>query len=439
MRCQGCGAELRLRDRFCSSCGRRVERQALTGPPSSQAATLPALRPLAAVRPGELFAGRFQVREEIGSGGMGVVYRVEEKDTGRTLALKVLRPEFSRDVAAETRFSREIGILAKIRHPSIPRIFEWGSHDDCLFFVTELIAGRDLDDLLRERGRLPADEAVPLLCAVAEALGSAHQAGVVHRDLKPKNVMVSEAGGPDPGRVYLIDFGVARNVSTELTMLTETGVFVGTPQYMSPEQLDSHRTDERSDIYSFGVMMFQLLTGRLPFDGETPLAVVAKHLQEKPPSPRSICPSISFLLESIILRCLEKNPSNRFWTVNELLAKLRQHGRKELMRRRVLANGDIVVEDPERRHGWALSISTPKEKTAWDAGMTLYYRDAFYGLVEVGAPDEENREWQYCFEPWPDSEIMRRVVDYEAEVSALAARSAFARARRWIHEQIVGP
>ncbi len=430
--CLGCSAKLRPQDRFCSNCGTPLKSIIPAAPAEARKDARSDDDGTPLIKPGDIFDERFNVIEKIGSGGMGDVYLVEEEGEELQLALKVLRREFAKDAAAKSRFEREIRILARIRHPSIPRILGWGTQDDSMFFVTEFIEGNDLGEIISSRGILPASEVVPLMISVAEALGSAHQAGVIHRDLKPTNIMIS-----DTGNVYLIDFGVARTVSAELTRLTETGLFVGTPQYMSPEQLDSRQADERSDIYSMGVVLFELLTGKLPFSGDTPIAIAAKHLNEQPPSPRLVAPSVPFWLERIVLRCMEKDPTSRFWTVNELLTELRKSHEKARRRKRVLPNGDTVIEDPSGRNGWVLSISTDREKRGWGAGITLYYRDAFYRISSQRSPNKKNPQWEYFFDLWPDSEVMRRVVDYEAEVSMQSAEgSIFSRARRWISRDL---
>ena len=409
--CRHCQAGLRIGDRFCSHCGKPTE---ASPPPSiEEGETLQLdIGPIVPPAPGDLFAERFVIQEELGSGGMGVVFLVEDQATQARLALKILRPELLLDHGARSRFEREIRILARIRHPSIPKVIEWGIHESSMFFVTEFLEGENLEVFLKRRGTLPVAEAVPLLTAVAEALGSAHQVGVIHRDIKPGNIMLSPSGS-----VHLIDFGVARTASAEMTRLTATGLFIGTPNYMAPEQLDSRRADERSDIYSLGVVLFELLTGKLPFGGDTPMAIASKHLHENPPSPRLVEPSIPFWLERIVLRCLEKDPTARFWTVNELLTELRKSHAKARIRRRTLPNGDVVVEDPGRRNGWELMITSDHEKIGWGPSMALYYKDSFYRNRSITPPSGEDPCWGYAFDLWPEGEVMRRVVDYEAEAT----------------------
>lgn len=424
-KCSRCATLLGPEHRFCHRCGLP------TGPShgiTMDAETLVLPKAASVLQPGDSFADRFLVEKELGAGGMGVVYQIQEKSSELRLALKVLKPEFSRDPDASNRFEREIRILSRLRHPSIPRIVEWGLHQDSLFFISELIEGEDLGQVLGRGGKLPLRSALPILTAMVEALASAHQAGIVHRDIKPANVMISTAG-----RVYLIDFGVARSTSAEVTRLTETGLFIGTPQYMSPEQLDSHRADERSDIYSLGVVFFEVLTGNLPFSGESPIAIATKHLKERPPSPRALTPAIPFWMELVILRCLEKDPALRYWTVTDLLADLRKNHSGQVVKRSSLPNGDSVVEDPNSSKGWALMIITSIERPAWTADISLHFRDAFYRYLSHAPPAGDRKGWEYRFERWPESQMMRRILDYETEAQLEAGSgSIFSRAKKWL-------
>lgn len=426
--CPSCGVDLRPQDRYCFNCGRFVLEvlPPTTVDDRTGATSRPDLK--SELKSGGLFAEKFRIKSSLGSGGMGLVYLVEEEATRTKFALKILKPEISRDAAAKSRFQREIRILARIRHPAIPRIVEWGSEQDSIFFITEFIAGQNLGELLAERGVLPWERATALIVAVAEALASAHQAGVVHRDIKPSNIMVD--GG---GAVHLIDFGVARLQQAEATRLTESGLFVGTPQYMAPEQINSHYADERSDIYSLGVVYYQLLTGELPFTGDTPMAIASKHQREPPPSPRGFNSSIPFRIERSVLRCLEKEPGSRYWTANEFLADLRRSDKGSRIRRRALPNGDTAVEDPAQIKGYALEIASDVEKAGWSSETAIYYRDFFYKLKGVRAPDGTGARWRYLFDVWPENEIMRRVIDYEAEAAMQgAATSIFSRAKKWM-------
>lgn len=424
-KCLRCATDLGPEHRFCHRCGMPTE-PSYGIPTEAETLFMPKLA--SPLEPGDTFADRFLVERQIGGGGMGVVYQIQEKSSELRLALKVLKPALSRDPDASSRFEREIRILSRLRHPSIPRIVEWGHHQDSLFFISELIEGEDLRQRVERSGKLPLRTAMPILTAMVEALASAHQAGIVHRDLKPANVMISKTG-----QVYLIDFGVARSIAADLTRLTETGLFVGTPQYMSPEQLDSHRADERSDIYSLGVVFFEVLTGSLPFAGESPIAIATKHLKERPPSPRAVTPTLPFWMERIILRCLEKDPALRYWTVTDLLADLRKNHSGQVVKRTALPNGDIVFEDPSGSKGWALRINTSIERPAWTVEVSLHFRDAFYRYLDHSPPAGDRKTWEYRFERWPESQMMRRILDYETEAQLEAGSgSIFSRAKKWL-------
>ena len=273
---------------------------------------------------------------------MGQVFRVEDATSGQALALKALRPLDADDTDRVRRFQREIQILTRIRHPAVLHILDWESAAG-LYFVTELVDGEDLKAAIRRRGAWPAPEAAALGATLAEALAAAHAQGVVHRDVKPNNVMI---GGD--GSVRLLDFGLARGTGIDLTTLTRTGTILGTPGYMSPEQFDAHGVDERSDLYSLGVVLFEVLTGRLPFTGRTPIAVALAHKTETPPLPRAVRPGIPAWLERVVLRCLEKDPARRFATATELAAELRRPRHEHAPHVRALPAGMASSSTPAR-------------------------------------------------------------------------------------------
>jgi serine/threonine-protein kinase len=209
---------------------------------------------------------------------MGRVYRARDLVGDADRALKVLRPELQDEPGRGDRFKREFGILSRLHHEAVPRVLAFGEAGAELYFVSELVEGEDLKRLLERRGVSPPGEAAVLAATVADALQAAHALGIVHRDVKPGNIMISPGGG-----VHLLDFGLARGVGVDMTALTRTGTILGTPAYMSPEQFDAFGVDERSDIYSLGVVLFELLTGRLPFKGSSLVSVALKHKTEPPP------------------------------------------------------------------------------------------------------------------------------------------------------------
>jgi serine/threonine protein kinase len=354
----------------------------------------------------------------LGSGGMGQVFRVEDQTSGQTLALKVLHPLDNDDSDRVRRFQREIQILTRIRHPAVLRILDWGTSPTGLYFVTELVDGEDLKLVIRKRGPWPATEAAPLGATLADALAAAHAQGVVHRDVKPNNVMLAR-----DGTVRLLDFGLARGSGIDVTTLTRTGTMLGTPGYMSPEQFDAHGVDERSDLYSLGVVLFEMLTGRLPFGGQTPIAVALAHKSETPPLPRTIRPGVPAWIERIVMRCLEKQPEKRYANALELAAELRRPRSGAVPRLRSLPGGDGVVLDPGEATDWALVLTSAREKTGWSEGMALRFEDRHYRLVRAQAPSSAGGPWTYRFAAWPEGEIFRRLVDYEQDQSARDAQA----------------
>lgn len=414
--CVACDRRLRRDDRFCPGCGRPVRRPRETSETLAIDFKPKSEQELPALHPGGLFAERFVVKQQLGGGAMGLVFLVEERRQGKSYALKVLKPEFSMDRAAQTRFGREIRILARLRHPAIPQVIEWGTHKGLMYFVSQLVDGSNLAEILGQRRRLAISEAVGLVTSVAEALRCAHQAGVIHRDLKPGNIMLSESGD-----IFLIDFGVAKTVRTDWTKLTKTGHFVGTPQYMAPEHFSGRPVDERGDIYSLGVVLFALLTGRLPYEGKTPMSIAINVMNREPASLRKLRPSVPPWLERFVARCMEKDPSVRYWTLSELLEDLRrgagQPTKSPQIRVRRFANGDRVSEVDGDPDGPKLIIDSLHEKTEWTRSTALLYQGNFYRLRKASPKGNMKKSWVYELVSWPADQDMGRVIDYEAELS----------------------
>lgn len=357
--------------------------------------------------PGKVYANRFRIEDLIGQGGMGSVYRVTDLATTGTMALKVLHTNVTQQAGGLPRFRREIEVLQRLDHPAIPTVYDSGIVDGEMYFVSELIEGENLREIIRSEGALPVDRALAIVCAVADALNKAHEHGVIHRDVKPHNIMVDPDGG-----VHLLDFGLARGVGLDMKTITASGMIVGTPEYMSPEQFEGSRVDARSDIYSLGIVMFQTLTGALPFEGDTPMALALKHTQQVPPDPRTIRADLPPWLGRVILRCLEKDPRRRYPNAEELAAALRRIRSDEADRRR-MPNGDWIVVGDEHPDGYVMSVVSAGEKSSWTAPMTLLFEGRYYrlGLVEIDPGPPER--WLYHFDHWPESEVFRKVVDYE--------------------------
>ncbi len=259
-----------------------------------------------------VLSGRYELSHLVARGGMAEVYRARDQLLDRPVALKVLFPELSVDRSFVERFRREAQAAANLSHPNIVPVFDWGEDNGTYFIVMEFVDGRALSSILRTAGPLHPDRAAEIAADVAGALAYAHRHGVVHRDVKPGNVLITEEG-----TIKVTDFGIARAVNTEES-LTQTGAVMGTATYFSPEQAEGMGVDSRSDIYSLGVVLFEMVTGRPPFLGDTPVAVASKHVREHPPAPREVNPGVPPDLEAIILKCLAKSPDHRYATGDDL-------------------------------------------------------------------------------------------------------------------------
>ena len=265
---------------------------------------------------GSTFAGRYRIIEELGRGGMGRVYKVLDTEIREEVALKLLNPEIASDEKTIDRFRNELKYARKITHRNVCRMHDINRENDTYFITMEYVPGEDLKTVIKRTGQLSEGEAVPLAAQVCEGLTEAHRLGVVHRDLKPQNIMID-----CDGHVRIMDFGIARSLAAR--GVTEAGMIIGTPDYMSPEQVEGTEADARSDIYALGATFYEMVTGRVPFEGDTALIVAMKHKAELPLSPKEINPRLSEELTAVILRCLEKDREKRYQTAAELLAELR--------------------------------------------------------------------------------------------------------------------
>ncbi|MCP3819333.1 protein kinase [Streptomyces sp. A3M-1-3] len=274
---------------------------------------------------GSVAGGRYQLRDLLGEGGMASVYLAYDSALDRQVAIKTLHTELGREQSFRERFRREAQAVAKLSHTNIVSVFDTG--EDTLtesgsaagsgslmpYIVMEYVEGQPLGSVLqadiRQYGAMPADKALKVTGDVLAALETSHEMGLVHRDIKPGNVMMTKRGV-----VKVMDFGIARAMQSGVTSMTQTGMVVGTPQYLSPEQALGRGVDARSDLYSVGIMLFQLLTGRLPFDADSPLAIAYAHVQEEPVAPSTVNRSVTPAMDALVARALRKNPNERFPT-----------------------------------------------------------------------------------------------------------------------------
>jgi serine/threonine-protein kinase len=267
------------------------------------------------LRPGSVFAGRYEVKEILGAGGMGVVYRAFDRELAEAVAIKTLRPDtLAGDSVALERFKQEIRLARKIAHRNVVRTYDLGEVGGMYYLTMEYVEGTSLKSLIQSRGRLPVPVVLTVGKQLCRALEVAHEQGVIHRDIKPQNMVVEPNGF-----LKVMDFGIARLANPPKGKgLTEAGMAIGTPDYMSPEQLSGLELDLRSDLYSAGVVLFECLTGRVPFEAETPWSLIAKHIEEDPPNPRSLNPEVPEALSQVILKAMAKDKENRYQSAGEM-------------------------------------------------------------------------------------------------------------------------
>ena len=272
-----------------------------------------------ALAPGTTVAG-YQVETLIGRGGMGAVYRAREEGLGRKVALKVIAPELAQDERFRERFLRESRIAASLDHPHVIPIYQAGEEDGLLFLAMRYVEGYDLAKLVAEEGALEPRRALELLGQIAEALDAAHEKGLVHRDVKPSNVLIAEAAGRE--HCYLGDFGLTKRTGS-LSGVTAAGEIVGTLEYVAPEQITGDPLDERSDVYSLGCVLYECLTGQAPFPRATDVALLWAHVHEEPTPPSKARPDLPKELDTVLARALAKEPGRRYRSAGELIAATR--------------------------------------------------------------------------------------------------------------------
>jgi beta-lactam-binding protein with PASTA domain/predicted Ser/Thr protein kinase len=284
---------------------------------------------------------RYRVLNRLGSGGMADVYCAHDAQLTRRVALKILHRRFAEDPSFVERFRREASSAAGLQHPNIVAIYDRGEWDGTYYIAMEYVEGRTLKDIVREKGPAPPAAAIDITLQILRAARYAHTRGIVHRDIKPQNVLIDQEG-----RVRVTDFGIARAGTSDMT---ETGSIMGTAQYLSPEQAQGRPVDARSDLYSIGIVLYELLTGRVPFDAESPVTVALMQVNEAPVPPSQLNPEVSPALEAVVMRALEKDPARRFADAEEFIAALEaaRAGHEVLPPPPVVE--EVVEEEPGRR------------------------------------------------------------------------------------------
>jgi serine/threonine protein kinase/Flp pilus assembly protein TadD len=311
MRCPECETDNTEDSRFCRKCATPL-------PAAGDLRDVPTLAfssPQPELTPGTTFAGRYLVIEEIGQGGMGRIYKVLDKEINERVSLKLIKPEIAANREVIERFQNEIRITRKISHKNICRMYHLSREKDTYYITMEYVSGENLKNMIRMTKQMSIETALDVGRQVCQGLAEAHRLGIVHRDLKPQNIMIDE-----DGNVRILDFGIARSIETRGA--TTPGMMIGTPEYMSPEQIDGGEVDQRTDIYSLGLLLFEMLTGRPPFEGENSLNVIYKQKHEAPRDPRTLNAEVSASFSRVILKCLEKQKELRYQTAEELLADL---------------------------------------------------------------------------------------------------------------------
>jgi serine/threonine protein kinase len=311
MRCPKCKAENTNTARFCSNCATPLSQAEDRSPSFTETLETP----IEELSRGALFADRYEIIEELGRGGMGTVYRVEDTKAKEEIALKLIKPEISVDKKTIERFRNELTTARKIRHQNICGMYDINEVMGTHYITMEYVPGEDLKSLVKRVGRLDSETAIKIARQISIGLNEAHKQRIIHRDLKPSNIMIDKNGD-----ARIMDFGIARTLRTK--GITGAGVIVGTSEYMSPEQAEAKEIDQRSDIYSLGIILYEITTGRLPFEGDTPLSIALKHKTGEYTSPNLLNPQIPDELNRLIIKCLQKNANERFQTTGELLQEI---------------------------------------------------------------------------------------------------------------------
>jgi serine/threonine protein kinase len=309
IKCPKCHTDNPDTQKFCGECAEPLQ----SSKDFSFTKTLET--PIKGLAKGFTIAGRYEILEPLGRGGMGEVYKVRDTKLDEEIALKLLRPDIASDKSMIERFRNELKLARKITHKNVCRMHDFHEEEDIPFITMEYVEGDNLKNCIQNNGKLSIEEALNITKQVITGLMEAHELGVVHRDLKPQNIMIDKKG-----HAKIMDFGIARSV--EAPGVTTTGMIIGTPDYISPEQAEGEEADQRSDIYSLGAILYEMVTGRVPFKGDTAISVAIKHKTQLPVDPRKLNPEVSEDLSRLILICMEKKRERRYQSAEELLSDL---------------------------------------------------------------------------------------------------------------------
>lgn len=355
MVCSTCNTPVPDNARQCPGCGSATDPDDKTGVMDARPQTAEPTH--GGLQPGSSF-GRYRIESLLGEGGMGAVYKAYDAELGRMVALKLVHAELATSPQIMQRFKQELLLASKITHKNILRIHDLGDVNGVKFISMVFVEGSDLFSLIEKTGGLALDRALKFAKQLCGALEAAHDEGVVHRDLKPQNILIDKSDN-----LYVSDFGLAKSLAPDLTTMTRVGQVLGTPRYMSPEQVEAKDVDHRSDIYSLGLIFYEMFTASLPFHGESTLQLMYKHVNEPPKDPRAVRPDLPVYLANVILKCLEKDPANRYQTTREILTDLDSQ------------NAPAPVA-PSGSKTISIQLTKPKQPGWWIAGAAL--------LVAVG-------------------------------------------------------